>query len=46
MAAGFRESFVAADGFRIRHMEAGEGWRSFICTAAPASSGSPPRTRC
>ena len=25
MAAGFREGFVAADGFRIRHMEAGEG---------------------
>ena len=24
MAAGFRECFVAADGFRIRHMEAVE----------------------
>jgi hypothetical protein len=45
MAAGFREGFVAADGFRIRHMEAGEGRRSFICTA-PAGSGSPPRTSC
>jgi hypothetical protein len=25
MAAGFREGFVEADGFRIRYMEAGEG---------------------
>lgn len=25
MAAGFRERFVAADGFRIRYREAGEG---------------------
>ena len=25
MAAGFREGFVEAHGFRIRYMEAGEG---------------------
>jgi hypothetical protein len=25
MAAGFREGFVEADGFRIRYMKAGEG---------------------
>ena len=25
MAAGFREGFVEADGFRVRYMEAGEG---------------------
>jgi len=25
MAAGFREGFVEADGFRIRFMKAGEG---------------------
>ena len=25
MAAGCREGFVEADGFRIRYMEAGEG---------------------
>ena len=25
MAGGFHEGFVAADGFRIRHLEAGEG---------------------
>ena len=34
MAAGFREGFVAADGFRVRHREAGDRvGRSLICTA-------------
>ena len=33
MPAGYRESFVPADGLRVGHMEAEEGWRSFICTA-------------
>jgi hypothetical protein len=28
MAAGFREGFVEADGFRIRYMEAGKGRHS------------------
>jgi len=38
MAAGFREGFVAADAFRLRHVEAGVGRRSFMCTAQILSS--------
>lgn len=37
MAAGCREGFVTADGFRVRHIEAG-GWRFFICAAQILSS--------
>ena len=43
MAAGFREGFVAADGLRIRYMDAAEGTAPFICAALAAQAH--PRAR-
>ncbi len=45
MAAGFREGFVKADGFRIRYIEAGEG-SALVHLHGAGGSGSPPRTSC
>jgi hypothetical protein len=41
MNAGFREGFIAADGFCLRYGEAGEG--PALVHLHGAGSGSPPR---